>query len=154
MDETIELIERAAALGVGFRLDGERLHMTGPKDARDLIRDEATERRSELIAYLRANGGATEPDGGLSLPWGPYLDADDVRELRTELRAAIEALCELENWPDALLVDVMTRAMRGPLSDLLPNVHHFHQRLDAVKAETAVRAVLTERTWRYDQGLR
>ena len=37
-------------------------------------------------------------DEGLHLPWGPYLEAHDVRELRDELVGMIEALAAIESW--------------------------------------------------------
>jgi len=39
-----------------------------------------------------------DPDGGAYLPWGPYLATDNVRRLRAELFAMIDALAEAEAW--------------------------------------------------------
>ena len=49
----------------------------------------------------------------------------DVRRMLAELRAMIDELAMVENWSDDLHADIMTRAMRGPLSDLTPNMTCF-----------------------------
>ncbi|MGF6954732.1 hypothetical protein [Paraburkholderia youngii] len=89
-------------------------------------------------------------DGGLFLPWGPYLEADDVRELRTELVGLIDTLAGIEHWPRNLRDEIMTRAVRGPLSDLLPNVHHFRERLAEAKADAHARELAARRAWRME----
>jgi hypothetical protein len=86
---------------------------------------------------------------GLQLPWGPYLEAHDVRELRGELVVMIEALAGIEGWERATLDAVLTRAVRGPLSDLLPNVHHFRERLSEAQAQVLAREAVERRTWRF-----
>ncbi len=97
-------------------------------------------------------GALQSSDGGLYLPWGPYLGPDDVRRMRAELVAMIEALCDLEQWDAGRRDDVLTRAIRGPLADLLPNIAHFNERLTEARAEAEARAALERRTWRFDDG--
>jgi len=60
---------------------------------------------------------------GAYLPWAPHTSADDARRLRAELCNVIEALSTLEGLWLETLDEVLARAMRRPLSDLLPNLH-------------------------------
>ncbi|MBB5467247.1 hypothetical protein HDG32_003367 [Paraburkholderia sp. CI2] len=94
-----------------------------------------------------------DPDGGAHLPWGPYLSPDDVRRLRADLAGMLEELAALEGWARELLDDVMTRAMRGPLADLLPNLHYFRERVKAMRAKVATRDEAARRTWRANEDL-
>lgn len=96
-------------------------------------------------------GALIHPKGGAYLPWGPYLAPDDVHRMRTELAAMIEALANLELWADELRDDVLSRAIRAPLSALLTDVHYFNERLTAARAEAAARAALDLRMWRFDR---
>ena len=93
-------------------------------------------------------GALQSADGGLYLPWGPCLSADDVRRMRGELVALIEELADLEQWDSGRRDDVLTRAIRGPLSDLQPNMHHFHERLTEARAEKEARALSESRSFR------
>ncbi|WP_206953354.1 hypothetical protein [Trinickia acidisoli] len=79
-------------------------------------------------------GALQSADGGLYLPWGPYLSPDDARRMRAELVGMIEALADLECWPWAYRDEVLTAAVRGPLSALMPDLHHFTGRLTAARA--------------------
>ncbi|WP_431226863.1 hypothetical protein [Burkholderia contaminans] len=91
-------------------------------------------------------GALHDPDGGLYLPWGPYLSAGDVHRMRVELIGMVEELSMLERWASANREDVLTRVMRGPLADLLPNVAYFRERLEAAHAEATARGALERRT--------
>ncbi|MBK3821939.1 hypothetical protein [Paraburkholderia aspalathi] len=95
-------------------------------------------------------GSLISLSGGAYLPWGPYLSADEVLCMRAELLTMIERLAALEGWAREHLDDVMTRAMRGPLSDLLPNLSHFRDRISALIAEQAACDALLRRSWRGD----
>jgi hypothetical protein len=95
-------------------------------------------------------GALIHPKGGAYLPWGPYLTPDDVHRMRTELVATIEALANLERWADELRDDVLSRAIRAPLSALLTDLHHFNERLTAARAEAAVEDALDRRTWKME----
>lgn len=95
-------------------------------------------------------GALHDLDGGLFLPWGPHLSPDDVRKVRAELITIIEALSALECWASAYRDDVLTRAIRGPLADLLPNISYFRERLEAARAATSARAALEMRSWRFE----
>ncbi|MEM5317244.1 hypothetical protein [Paraburkholderia sp. JHI869] len=148
-----EILARARAMGVHLRIDGDRLRMKGPPSALEELKPEVAANKPEIIAFLNAEEGALidpDPDGGVYLPWGPYLSPDDVRRTRVELVEMIKALAGLESWPPGLYDDVMTRAVRGPLSDLLPNIAHFAERLTAARAEAETRALYSCRVWRYE----
>lgn len=96
-------------------------------------------------------GALQSSDGGLYLPWGPYLDPESVDRMRGELIGLIETLADMEQWDTGRRDDVLTRAIRGPLADLLPNMAHFNERLTEARAEAQARAELDRRTWRYDR---
>jgi hypothetical protein len=93
-------------------------------------------------------GALRDPEGGLYLPWGPYLLPGDVRRMRAELVELIEALAALERWPLSTFDDVISRAMRGPLVDLLPNLAHFRECLEVARAEAAALRALELHTTR------
>lgn len=95
-------------------------------------------------------GALIHPKGGAYLPWGPYLAPDDVHRMRTELVQMIEALADLERWADELRDDVLSRAIRAPLSALLTDVRYFNERLTAARAEAAVKDALDRRTWKME----
>ena len=76
------------------------------------------------------------------------MTAEDVRWLRGELADMIGEIATLEGWLPGHLGDVMTRAMRGPLADLLPNLHYFKRRLAEIDAEREALELLNQHTWR------
>ncbi|WP_124606446.1 hypothetical protein [Burkholderia sp. Bp9142] len=55
--------------------------------------------------------------------------------MRTELVELIEGLADCEGWSHARRDEVLGRAIRGPLSDLLSNLAHFRDRVIVVAAE-------------------
>ncbi|QBQ96296.1 hypothetical protein [Paraburkholderia pallida] len=85
-------------------------------------------------------------------PWAPYLAAGDVARLRAELVDTIERLADTEYWPRELLDDVIARAVRAPLSDLLPNLAHFRERLNAAVAEREASRAIRGRSWNATDG--
>ena len=116
---------------------------------------------SKYLAMLKAleqrKVGLPEPDlpseklSHLWLPWGPRFSADDVRRMRTDLVGIIETLADMERWPAEHRDDVLARAVRGPLADLLPNLAHFRERLATAQAQAAARAATSRRAWRFDR---
>ncbi|MDN7458181.1 MULTISPECIES: hypothetical protein [Burkholderia] len=158
MSSVAQILGKAESLGVRLRLDGEIVRMNGPKDARDAIRADVIAHKPEIVEHLRAAaddaesipadcvGALHDPDGGLYLPWGPYLSRDDVHRMRAELIRMVEELSALERWTSAHRDDVLARAIRGPLADLLPNTAYFCERLEAVHAEAAACAALDRRS--------
>lgn len=78
----------------------------GIKAAREVIRPELIARKPEIIAHLRAaandaadsSGALLSDDGGLYLPWGPYLSANEVRRLQAELMKLIGEVADVEGW--------------------------------------------------------
>ena len=95
--------------------------------------------------------GRVDPECGAAfLPWGPYLSEADVRRLRLELVAMIETLAGVECWPRERRDDVLTRALRGPLADLMPNLAYFRARLVEAQAEVHARELALCRAWRME----
>jgi hypothetical protein len=155
------LVEEARAAGVSLCLQDGKVKMRGPVEAQEALRPSLAPHRDEIRAYLQAEnrlaeqppedcaGALQSADGGFYLPWGPYLTADNIRVMHVELVWIIEHLAQLEVWPEEHREDVLSRAIRGPLSDLLPNLHHFNQRLTEANAAAAARVAVHARTWRY-----
>nr|WP_158447129.1 hypothetical protein [Paraburkholderia sp. BL8N3] len=44
----------------------------------------------------------------------------------------------------------MSRALRGPVYDLLPNLAHFRERVAEIDAECEARHLLRRRAWRME----
>jgi hypothetical protein len=141
------LIDEAKAAGVRVYLRDGKIKLRGSEQAMQAIRPRLALYRAELMAYL----SAAEQQVSDFWPWAPYLTAADVERFRAELVGMIERLADLEQWPGDHRDDVLTRAIRGPLADLLPNLHHFNQRLTEATAEAAARDAIEKRTWRYDR---
>jgi hypothetical protein len=142
-----DLIQDANAAGVRVYLRDGKVKMRGSDEAMETIRARLAPHKAEILAYLQS----AEKQAGEFWPWAPYLTAADVERFRTELVGMIERLADMEQWPDEHRDDVLTRAIRGPLADLLPNLHHFNQRLTEATAEAAAREAVDKRTWRYDR---
>jgi hypothetical protein len=157
-----QLLSKAEALGVTVRLAGDAVKVGGPKAAREAIKPELAAHKPEIIRHLRgaANdsqeipaecvGALLSADGGLYLPWVPRLSTDEVQRMRAELVAMIEEIASLECWPAQTREDVLTRAIRGPVTDLLLNLAYFTERLSEARAEAEARAALDRRTWRME----
>ncbi len=73
-------------------------------------------------------GALSDSGGGVYLPWGPYFSKDQVIAMRAELVTLIDQLGAREQWDTQRLTNVHSRAARGPLSDMLPNLHYFRAR--------------------------
>ncbi|CAJ9625238.1 hypothetical protein [Burkholderia pseudomallei] len=141
------VLRKAESMGVTLRLEGDRVKVGGPRAAREAIRPELAAHKPEIVAHLRATanhaepipadcvGALRDPDGGLYLPWGARLSPDDVLAKRVELAELIEGLADYEGWSDAQRDDVLARATRGPLYDLLPNLAYFRERVIVAAAE-------------------
>lgn len=141
------LIEEAKAAGVRVYLRDGKVKLRGSDEAMEAIRAKLAPHKEEILAYLQS----AEQHAAEFWPWAPYLTVSDVERFRTELVAMIEKLAEMEQWPDEHRDDVLARAIRGPLADLLPNLHHFNQRLTEATAEAAAREAVDKRTWRFDR---
>ncbi len=141
------LFSEAKAAGVRLFLQDGKVKMNGPDEARAALRPRLAPHKAEILAYLTA----AEQQVGEFWPWAPYLTAADVERFRTDLVAMIEKLADMEQWPTDHRDDVLMRAIRGPLADLLPNLHHFNERLKAANAEAVDRHSASNRTWRYDR---
>ncbi|CAG9194539.1 conserved hypothetical protein [Paraburkholderia tropica] len=116
------------------------------------VTDTAKPAAQPSVSFVSAPDSPTEKNAfGEFWPWAPYIGAADVQRMQTELVGMIERLADLEEWPDEQRDDVLARAVRGPLADLLPNLHHFNQRLTDATAAAAARAAVEKRTWRFDR---
>jgi hypothetical protein len=141
------LFAEAKAVGVRLYLDGGKVKLSGNADAMKALRPKLAPHKAEILAYLQSD----ERSIGEFWPWAPYLGAEDVKRMRTELVGMIERLADTEDWPSELRNDVLARAVRGPLADLLPNLHHFNQRLTEATAAAAAREAVEKRIWRFDR---
>jgi hypothetical protein len=56
---------------------------------------------------------------------------------RVELVDVSEHLADMDGWLQGHLDDVSSRAVRGPLSDLMPNLAYCRKRLDKARAAAA-----------------
>ncbi|MCA7983420.1 TubC N-terminal docking domain-related protein [Burkholderia vietnamiensis] len=144
-----EIVSKAKALRVRLWVEDDRVKIAGPSAAVAALKPEIIAHKAAVIAHLlsienhavSSDGALLHPDGGAYLPWGPRLSADDVQQLRAELAGLIEALSAREHWRREHLDSVLGRAMRGPLSDLMPNLHYFRERLAELDAERAAGAL-------------
>ena len=82
------------------------------------------------------------------LPWNARPASADVRRMLDELRVMIGELATLECWPLERHNEILSRAMRGPLADLMPNFWYFSRRIAEKHAEAAAHEILAARTWR------
>ncbi|MFC5428345.1 hypothetical protein ACFPTO_05920 [Paraburkholderia denitrificans] len=141
------LFAEAKAAGVRLYLDGDKVKLSGNAEAMKALRPKLAPHKAEILAYLQGDERAV----GEFWPWAPYLGADDVQRMRTELVGIIERLADMESWSVEDRDDVLTRAVRGPLADLLPNLHHFNQRLTETIAAAAAHEAVTKNSWRSDR---
>lgn len=140
------LIKLAESSGVRIHAVDGNAKLRGDATAIKALMPKLAEHKAEIIAHLQR----AERTGEF-WPWAPYLDADDVQRFRAELVGMIERLADLESWPVEYRDDVLARAILGPLADLLPNLHHFGERLRAARAEAAARNAAGRRAWRFDR---
>ncbi|CAR53281.1 hypothetical protein [Burkholderia cenocepacia] len=95
---------------------------------------------------MRADENPRRPVGceygaELMLAWGRRVSAAEVRNMRGELFDLIHELAEVEGWADERRDRVLYPALCGSLGDLLPDLHHFRQRVADTRAATAARNV-------------
>lgn len=174
-----DIVERAAALGVSLWIERGQIGMEGPARGVATIKPALAAHKPAVVAYLleraesagapavarqpagaaandpRAEpddcaGALIHPDGGPFLPWGPYLAEDNVRRLRAELAAMIDALALAEGWEYERYDRIVSRARNGPLADLLPNIAYFNAKLIERRAEAEAAALLAARSWRLE----
>ncbi|WP_322008282.1 TubC N-terminal docking domain-related protein [Paraburkholderia tropica] len=136
-----DILSKAQSLGVRLTLDGDTVKMRGPADAIAVIKPEIASRKPEIVGYLRkaANapipttddcvGALRDPDGGPYLPWGPYIDREQLAVMQRDLLAAVEELARRESWPDEYFDHVVYCIERQPISTLRPDLAYFNERL-------------------------
>lgn len=150
-----DILSKAHALGVRLRLDGEIVKIAGSVKAVAAIKPDIAAHKPEIVLYLRS--AANDPvdvcfpvsrDGGAFMPWCAPVAPGQVREWMAELVELIEEIANAENWLPAHLDNVLARAVNGPLSDLLPNLHHFRATVAEIDAECEARHLVHLHTWR------
>jgi hypothetical protein len=159
----IEIVSKAKAMGVRLILNGDGVKLRGPAEAIAAIKPELAAHKPEIIEHLRAAasdaenvpddciGALRDPDGGLYLPWGPYVDPDQVKAMQRELFDVVDELAKLEHWPDSDYDHVVTCIERQPISTLRPDLAYFTERLRVAQAEKATREATSRRAWRFDR---
>ncbi|MBY8605246.1 hypothetical protein K7N18_10390 [Burkholderia arboris] len=79
---------------------------------------------------------------GYRFAWGTWASPDDIDQLRFELAGLIDQLADEEKWSFDRRAAAMCSAVRGPLADLLPNLHHFRERMQEVFAARDARRLI------------
>ncbi len=141
------LFAEAEAAGVRLYLDGGKVKLRGSAEAMRALRPKLAPHKAEILAHLQSAAHRI----GEFWPWAPYLRAADVHRMRTELVVIIERLADMEHWSTEHRDDVLARATRGPLADLLPNVAHFNERLMEANATAADREAVKQNSWRFNR---
>ncbi|CAG4908390.1 hypothetical protein [Paraburkholderia saeva] len=100
-----------------------------------------SENRWEAAIDPRRKVGC-EAGAEITLAWGRHLSPDDVVELRYELIQLIQELASLSGWTEECADNVLYRACCSSLGDLLPDLHHFRERVATARADMATRALL------------
>lgn len=96
-------------------------------------------------------GALRDPDGGLYLPWGPYVNPAQLATMQRELFEVVGELAKLEGWRDDDYDHTVYCIERQPISTLRPDLAHFRERLEAARADAATRAATRRRAWRFDR---
>ncbi|WP_069265323.1 hypothetical protein [Paraburkholderia nodosa] len=117
------------------------------------------------VSFVSATGGHTEKsadrdglvcDGALYadgpyLPWGPYVNREQLDAMQRELFSVVDELAKLEGWPDEGYDHVVMCIERQPISTLRPDLAHFAERLRIARVEAAARDAAARRSWRFDR---
>jgi TubC N-terminal docking domain len=150
-----EILCTAQAMGVRLRLDGDRVKIAGPIQAVASLKPEIAAHKPEIVSYLLAAANdpgesdsfPVSPDGGAFMPWCAPVTPSQVTTWQAELLELIEEVADSECWSPGALNDVLIRAIRGPLSDLRPNLGYFRQRVADIEAERRAKRLVASRTW-------
>lgn len=157
------ILSKAQSLGVRLSLAGDIVKMRGPANAIAAIKPDIAAHKPEVLSYLRAAanapshvpadcvGALRHPDGGLYLPWGPYVDHAQLKAMQRELFEVVDELAKLEHWPDDYFDHVTHCVERQPMSTLRPDLAQFRDRLAAARAHEQSRQAASRRAWKYDR---
>ncbi|WP_321808073.1 hypothetical protein [Burkholderia sp. BCC1993] len=157
------LICDAEAAGVRVYLRDGTVKLRGSDEAMDAIRAKLAPHKAEILAYLQtANrpseqlpddcvGALQSGDGGMYLPWGPYIDPHQLSAMQRELFEVVDALAKLEHWPDDDYDLVIGAIERQPISTLRPDLAYFRERLHVARTEEQARQAASRRAWRFDR---
>jgi hypothetical protein len=74
------------------------------------------------------------------------ISGEEVRSIMEEIVAMIEQIADAAEWARARTDELLHMVLRSPLSNLLPNLHHFRSHAEFVRADQAVRSALTSTT--------
>lgn len=158
------LIKLAESSGIRIHAADGKVKLRGDATAIKALMPKLAEYKAQIIAYLQSPVRASEhlpedcvgalrsADGGLYLPWGPYVDPGQLAAMQRDLLAAVEELARLERWPDEYFDHVAYCIERQPISTLRPDLAHFRARLDATRAEMAASKAAAARSWKFDGG--
>ncbi|MFM0736543.1 hypothetical protein PQQ51_04740 [Paraburkholderia xenovorans] len=159
----VHILSKAQSLGVRLWLAGDIVKMRGPADAIAAIKPDIAAHKPEVLTYLRSAsndlppvpadcaGALRHPDGGLFLPWGPYVDQAQLKATQRELFDVVDELAKLERWPDEYFDRVVYCIERQPISTLRPDLAHFRERLAAARVDEQSRHTAARRSWKYDR---
>ncbi len=126
---------RRKAVALSVTADG-KLHYDGGRPVGTPLLSTMKENRDALIDCVLSLDGALFADGPF-LPWGPYMNANLLKQWQRELFEAVDELARLEGWPDDHF-DLLVGAIdRQPVSTLRPDLAHFRARLDKARAAAA-----------------
>ncbi|RAS35861.1 hypothetical protein [Paraburkholderia bryophila] len=158
----VHILSKAQSLGVRLWLAGDIVKMRGAADAIAAIKPDIAAHKSEVLTYLRAASNDLTPvpadcagalrhlDGGLYLPWGPYVDQAQLRAMQRELFEVVDELAKLEGWKKDNYDHTMMCIERQPASTLRPDLAYFQSRLAAARADQAARDALAKRSWKFE----
>ncbi|MFM0002743.1 hypothetical protein PQR57_17115 [Paraburkholderia dipogonis] len=159
----VHILSKAQSLGVRLWLAGDVVKMRGPANAIAAIKPDIAAHKPEVLTYLRAAsddlnsvpadcaGALRHPDGGLYLPWGPYVDHAQLKAMQRELFEVVDELAKLERWRDDDYDIIVQTIERQPVSTLRSDLAYFAERLRVVRAAAAAWEVAAKRSWRYDR---
>lgn len=160
----VHILSKAQSLGVRLWLAGDIVKMRGPADAIAAIKPDIAAHKPEVLTYLRSAsndltpvpadcaGALRHPDGGLYLPWGPYVDQAQLKATQRELFDVVDELAKLEHWPDDYFDHVTHCIERQPISTLRPDLTYFQSRLMAARAEQSARVTIRDHQSRNHTG--
>jgi hypothetical protein len=143
------ILSKAQTLGVRLWLAGDIVKMRGPANAIAAIKPDIAAHKPEILNYLRSAkpdmdavpadciGALRDPDGGVYLPWGPYLDQEQLKALQRALFEIVDEVAKLERWPDDVYDVIRQTIERQPISTLGPDTAYFRRRLYEARAVAA-----------------
>ncbi|WP_155740178.1 hypothetical protein [Burkholderia territorii] len=81
-------------------------------------------------------------NSGFRLAWGAWLSSDDILRMRWELAGLIDQLADEERWSFERRARVRCNATHGPISDLMPSLNFYRERMAEIFAERDARRLI------------